>query len=175
MSLDEAEILQVLMKWRTRLSAAAWTVVRDAHAAEDIFQNAALKAMTREVSFETPSALISWAFITVRHESIDWLRRHRRESVGLGEGVLEMLEREWSMSRSYSSGAKTEALRDCLSEASPTARELLRLRYFEGCSCEEVAERMGIGITAVYKRVSRLHGMLKDCIEGKLRRVAETS
>ena len=40
------------MRWRTRLSAAAWLVVRDAHAAEDIFQNVAVKAMTREARFE---------------------------------------------------------------------------------------------------------------------------
>ncbi len=37
MALVEAEILQALMKARTRLSAAAWLVVRDTHAAEDIF------------------------------------------------------------------------------------------------------------------------------------------
>jgi hypothetical protein len=60
--LSESDILQTLMKWRTRVSAAAWIVLRDAHAAEDIFQNVPLKAMTREVSFETESALISWAF-----------------------------------------------------------------------------------------------------------------
>ncbi len=64
--LAEHETLQVLMKSRTRLSAAAWVIVWDAHAAEDIFQNVALKAMTREVSFETERALISWAFITAR-------------------------------------------------------------------------------------------------------------
>ena len=64
--LSEPDILQTLMKWRTRVSAAAWVVVRDAHAAEDVFQNAALKAMPREVSFENESALMSWAFITAR-------------------------------------------------------------------------------------------------------------
>ena len=75
MNLSEPEILQALMKSRTRLSASAWVVVRDTHAAEDIFQNVALKAMTREVSFESEGALLSWAFITARHEEIDWLRR----------------------------------------------------------------------------------------------------
>jgi len=80
MNLSEQEILQALMKWRTRLSAAAWVVVNDAHAAEDIFQNVALKAMTREVSFETESALLSWAFISARREGIDWRRRFQSNS-----------------------------------------------------------------------------------------------
>ena len=95
MNLGEQQVLQCLMKWRTRVSAAAWVVVRDAHAAEDIFQNVALKAMTREVSFENEAALMSWAFITARREGIDWLRRHQRESLGLDAEILELLEHEW--------------------------------------------------------------------------------
>ena len=70
MALTEAIVLQTLMKWRTRVSAAAWLVVQDAHAAEDIFQNVALKAMTREVNFESEGALLSWAFITARREGL---------------------------------------------------------------------------------------------------------
>jgi len=88
MSLQEQDILQTLMAWRTRVSAAAWVIVRDAHAAEDIFQNVAIKAMTSEVSFATASALLSWAFITARREGIDWLRRHKRETLCLDTSTV---------------------------------------------------------------------------------------
>lgn len=166
--LSDPQILQVLMRLRTRVSAAAWVVVRDAHAAEDIFQNVALKAMTREVSFETDSALRSWAFITARREGIDWLRRHRREA-GLDADVLDLLEREWQAAPGAADGARIDALRDCLESAPEASRHLLKLRYFDGYSCEEVARQMGVGLDAVYKRVSRLHRSLKECVEGKLR------
>jgi hypothetical protein len=52
MTISEQDILHTLMKSRDRIAAAAWVLVRDAHAAEDIFQNVALKALTKEVSFE---------------------------------------------------------------------------------------------------------------------------
>jgi RNA polymerase sigma factor (sigma-70 family) len=125
------------MKWRTRVSAAAWVVVRDAHVAEDIFQNVALKAMTREVSFENEAALMSWAFITARREGIDWLRRHHRETLCLDTEILELLEHEWQAEPAQSAGAKIEALQDCLAAAPESARRLLKLRYFEGYSCED--------------------------------------
>jgi len=173
--LNEQEILQTLMKWRTRVSAAAWVVVRDAHTAEDIFQNVALKAMTREVSFETESALMSWAFISARREGIDWLRRHQREALGLDAEILDLLEHEWQAAPSHPSGAKIEALQDCLEAAPEASRRLLKLRYFDGYSCEEVAEQLGIGLNAIYKRVSRVHGSLKQCVEGKLGQPGETS
>jgi len=175
MNLSEHDILQTLMKWRTRLSAATWVVVRNTHAAEDIFQNVALKAMTREVSFETESALLSWAFITARREGIDWSRRHQREALSLDVEVLGLLEREWQAAPSHPSGTTIEALQDCLAEAPEPARRLLRLRYFDGYSCEEVAEQMGIGLNAIYKRISRLHQSLKECIQGKLGQPGGTS
>jgi len=173
MNLIEPEILQALMKWRTRLSAAAWLMVRDTHAAEDIFQNVALKAMTREVSFESEGALLSWAFITTRREGLDWLRRNRREALGLGEDILELLEQEWQAASPEPSGARIDALRECLAAAPQSARRLLRLRYFDGYSCEEVAEQLGIGLNAIYKRISRLHESLRECIEGRLRQVRD--
>lgn len=166
--LSQVEILQALMKWRTRLSAAAWIIVRDAHAAEDIFQNIALKAMTSGVSFETESAMLSWAFITARHEAIDWGRRRKHEYLGLDEETLKRLEEEWQGSVIHPAGAKIDALQECLAAVPESARQLLKLRYFDGYSCEEVAEQMGIGLNAIYKRVSRLHESLKTCIEGKL-------
>jgi RNA polymerase sigma-70 factor (ECF subfamily) len=174
MKLAEPQIIQALMKARTRLSAAAWIVVRDTHAAEDIFQNLALKAMTREVSFESEAALLSWAFITARREGIDWLRRQQRETVGLDLDILELLENEWQTAAACSPGAKMEALQDCLAAAPESARRLLSLRYFDGYGCEEVAREMGIALTAVYKRLSRLHESLRVCVEGKLVRTRET-
>lgn len=173
MILDEQTILETLMRARTRLSAAAWVVVRDAHAAEDIFQNVALKAMTRQVSFENEAALMSWAFISARREGIDWLRRHQRESLGLDADLLDLLDREWNSGPAHPAGAKIEALKECLAAAPESARRLLKLRYFDGHSCEEVAEQMGLGLNAVYKRVSRLHESLKDCIERKLYSIAD--
>jgi len=172
MNLSEHDILQALMRARVRLSAAAWLVVRDTHASEDIFQNVALKAMTREVNFESEAALMSWAFITARREGIDWLRRHQRETFCLDAEILELLEREWQSEAAHPAGAKVEALQDCLAAAPESARRLLKLRYFDGYTCEEVAEQMGLGLNAIYKRISRLHESLKECIEGKLSNAA---
>ena len=167
--LSETEILQTLMTWRTRLSAAAWVVVRDTHASEDIFQNVALKALTREVVFESGSALISWAYVSARREGLDWLRRHRWETVSLEAEVSELLEPEWQAEWTSAPGAKMEGLQSCLEAAPEAARRLLRLRYVEGYSCEEIAAQMGLGLNAIYKRVSRLHESLRVCIEAKLR------
>ncbi len=168
MTISEQDILRTLMKSRDRIAAAAWVVVRDAHAAEDIFQNVALKALTKEVSFESEGAVLSWAFITARREGIDWLRRHRKKSTGLDPEILDMLEQEWLCETARRGEARMEALRACLKTLPEKSSRLLRLRYFEGNSCGDVATKLGTGLNAVYKRLSRLHKGLKECIELRL-------
>jgi DNA-directed RNA polymerase specialized sigma24 family protein len=75
MALSHDEIMRVLFAARLRLGAAAWLIARDAQAAEDIFQNVALKALTKGASFEHEGALLSWATVSARRAALDWLRR----------------------------------------------------------------------------------------------------
>jgi len=174
MTISEQDILRTLMKSRDRIAAAAWVVVRDAHAAEDIFQNVALKALTKEVSFKAEGAVLSWAFITARRGGIDWLRRHRRELIGLDSEVLELLEQEWLSEPAHRGEQRAEALRACLNTLPEKSSRLLRLRYFEGDSCQEVATKLGIGLNVIYKRLSRLHKGLKECVELRLNKMEAT-
>ena len=168
MPLTEPNIMQALMKWRSRISAAAWVVMRDAHAAEDIFQNVAVKALTKDVTFDTENALVSWAFITARREGLDWLKYHHREASTLGVEVLEILERDWQSGPQLPVESRLGALEKCLNSTPEDSRCLLKLRYYEGLGCDEVAARMGLSLDAIYKRLSRLHENLRKCIEGRL-------
>lgn len=167
MALSEQHILRILMKSRDRIAAAAWVVVRDAQAAEDIFQNVAIKAMTKEVSFDAEGAVHSWAFITARREGIDWVRRHRGELPFLDAEVLTLLERDW-LTESQHEDSRAEALRSCLGELPQKSGKLLQLRYFEGLTCGAISERLDVGLNAIYKRLSRLHQALKECVETRL-------
>lgn len=168
MVLTEQMILQTLMQWRTKISASAWLVVRNSHSAEDIFQNVVLKAMTRDLLFESESALLSWAMITARREGLDWLDRHRREVGVLDEGIHNALNQVWQSQRVSESGGRSDVLQECLEATSVESRLLLKLRYGDDLSCEEVAEKLSLGLNAVYKRLSRLHEALRQCVEMKL-------
>ena len=61
-----------------------------------------------------------------------------------------------------------DALRACLKTLPEKSSLLLRLRYFEGNSCGEIAKKLGKGLNVIYKRLSRLHQDLKECIELRL-------
>lgn len=167
MPLDHETILKHLFEARQRLSATAWLIVRDAQATEDLFQNVALKAVTKNVSFEHEGALLSWAMVSIKREGIDWLRKRKPESLGLEPEVLDLISQEWS-AHPQSEGQHMEALRECLESMPEKSRQLLRLRYFDGYSCDEVARLVGASLDAVYQRLSRLHRQLKQCVDQRL-------
>jgi RNA polymerase sigma-70 factor (ECF subfamily) len=168
MPLSEKEILRFLMQSRERISAAAWLVVKDAHVAEDIFQNTVLKAVTKDVSFEAEAALFSWAFITARRDSLNWCRKHGRESVGIDEDILTLIHQDWQNDHLNPKGNRFELLRDCMEELPQKSEKILRLRYFEGLSCGEIADSISITLDAVYKRISRIQNSLRKCVELKM-------
>ena len=168
MPLSEKEILRFLMQSRERISAAAWLVVKDAHVAEDIFQNTVLKAVTKDVNFEAEAALFSWAFITARRDSLNWFRKHRRESVGFDEDILTLIHQDWQNDHLNPKGNRFELLRDCMEELPQKSEKILHLRYFEGLSCGEIADSIRITLDAVYKRLSRIQNSLRKCVELKM-------
>ena len=156
------------MQSRERISAAAWMVVQDAHVTEDIFQNTVLKAVTKDVEFEAEAALLSWAFITARREGLNWIRKHRRESVSIDPEVLALLEQDWQTEPSARAGERINALRECMESLPEKSKHLLRSRYFEGLSCSEISSQVNAKLDAVYKRLSRIHQSLRICVESKM-------
>jgi RNA polymerase sigma-70 factor (ECF subfamily) len=168
MPLSEKEILRFLMQSRERISAAAWLVVKDAHVAEDIFQNTVLKAVTKDVSFQAEAALFSWAFITARRDSLNWFRKHGRELVGIDEDILTLIHQDWQNDHLNPKGNRFEVLRDCMEELPQKSEKILHLRYFEGLSCGEIADSISITLDAVYKRLSRIQNSLRKCVELKM-------
>ena len=82
--------------------------------------------------------------------------------------TIATLHDEWARDTLAPTDQRADALEDCLGEVPEQARLLLRLRYTDGLACGEVAARLGLNLDAVYKRLSRLHLTLRQCVEGKL-------
>ncbi|MCM8533235.1 MAG: sigma-70 family RNA polymerase sigma factor [Lentisphaeraceae bacterium] len=168
MKLSDEDILAVLMKARERISASVWLIIKDTQISEDIFQNVTLKALTKGATFDSEGHLLSWSFISAKREAIDWIRKHKRENTGLDEDVLNILENDWLTRSQSKNNQHIEALRDCIESVPENSRQLLKLRYFDGHNCNEVGKLIGLGLDAVYKRLSRLHKNIKKCMECKL-------
>jgi RNA polymerase sigma-70 factor (ECF subfamily) len=156
-------IVQVLLRERLRIAAAASAVVRDVHAADDVFQQVVLAALEHKSEFRDPDHVLAWALRAARCRAVDLARR--RKLAYLPDDVLDLLE---SGSAQPNSTDVVEALHDCLEGLAAPARALLQMKYDDGLTAAAIAARMRRSADAVYQNLSRVHRVLRACVEQKL-------
>lgn len=170
MVVEPDTIVQVLLRERLRVTALAVTVVRDVHAADDIFQQIVLAALEARSHFRDADHVLAWAFRAARHRALDLARgRHLRS---LPDEVLDLLEARCSDPAAAPGSDLGEALHHCLDRLGPPARELLRMKYADGLAAAAIADKTRRTVGAVYQNLCRIHRSLRECVERELAREA---
>ena len=166
--MTENEIVTILLRERMRLSAFAWSIVRDTHIVEDVIQEVIVKALANRDKIKDEGHLLAWARTTTRNQSIDFLRKHRGRVVTLEDETLEVLHENMRSRESAGTSARKDALHLCISKLPEKSRMVLNLRYQEEMRGTAVAKSLNRTVDAVYQMLSRLHRQLRKCIESRL-------
>jgi RNA polymerase sigma-70 factor (ECF subfamily) len=164
--IDQESLVVLLLRERVKLLAYILAIVRDAHLAEDLFQEVALLAVRKRDEIRDGGHLLAWMRLTARHLALKALRREHRYLL-LDEGLLDRLDEHWAEHDAASVPDLVEMLRQCLGRLSPHARRLVELRYGEGISGLRLAEVVNSRLNTVYVALSRIHRSLSDCIRGR--------
>ncbi len=98
--LDNQEIAAHLLRERLGLTAHIYSIVRNYHLAEDIFQETCVKALGQAGSVESKRHLLNWFRLASRNRAIDLLRARGVDGRQLSEQALATLEESWETRRS---------------------------------------------------------------------------
>ena len=142
-------------------------VTRNEHDAEDVVQEACLRALKYFGGFrgEGGQSARSWLLAIVRNTAYTW-RRRGREAL-----VTEFDEREHSDAIA-DEHPEAELLRDAakqtlaraLDRLPPEFREVIVLRELEGLSYKEISEVAGVPAGTVMSRLSRARARLQEAL-----------
>jgi RNA polymerase sigma-70 factor (ECF subfamily) len=166
MTLEPDAVVQVLLRERLHIAALAASVVRDVHAADDIFQQVVLSALEHRAQFRDPAHVLAWALRAARHRAVDLARS--RQLRPLPDEVLDLLESRADDPTGAAWSDRSEALHHCLGQLTASARGLLQLKYRDGLTALAIAERLRRTTDAVYQNLSRLHRALRECVEKRM-------
>ncbi|MCI0704530.1 MAG: sigma-70 family RNA polymerase sigma factor [Planctomycetia bacterium] len=166
MTLEPDAIVQVLLRERLRVTALAASVVRDVHAADDIFQQVVLSALESRSQFHDVGHVLAWSLRAARHRAIDLARS--RQLRPLPDEVLDLLESRSGDPAGTHWSDRDEALHHCMSLLAPAARGLLQMKYGEGLTAAAIATRLQRSSDAVYQSLSRIHRCLRECVERQM-------
>jgi RNA polymerase sigma-70 factor (ECF subfamily) len=157
----------LLLAHRAMLLGYIVSIVRDADLAEDVFQNVALVVLNKAGAVKEDKDFPPWARRVARLEALTALRRRKRGPELLDQSMLELLEDHWATTDAAPAPAR-KALRECVEGLSENAGRLIALRYVEGLSPKDVAERLNRSLNTVHVALSRTYRHLADCVQRRL-------
>ena len=140
---------------------AAYLIVHDAAAAEDIAQEAMLAAVRAMDSFDRRRPFRPWLHRIVVNRSLDWLRARARrpevrvEVAGPAPGAAEQ------------AGGISDDLMDALAELEPADRALVVLRHLLGYRASELSRMLDMPAATVRTRLARALARLRDRLESE--------
>jgi RNA polymerase sigma-70 factor (ECF subfamily) len=157
---------------------AAYTLARyltrNAHDAEDIVQDACLRAVRHFEKFsgEGETTARAWLLAIVRNVAYSARRRHRREDVTTEfdeETHSDTVADENPEAVLLRSAAK-ESLAQVLDGLAPEYREVIVLRELQGLSYKEISDVAGVPVGTVMSRLSRARARLQHALSQEERR-----
>lgn len=135
---------------------AAW-LCRDKSIAEDVVQEAMLRAWKSLDALREDSAAKHWLLTIVRRENARYFERRRLETVD-----IDNLTPSQSALLAEAPNEELDDLREAIFELEDDYREPLVLQVLMGYSTNEIAEHMGLNQGAVLTRLHRARLKLKD-------------
>ena len=142
---------------------AAFLIVHDAAAAEDIAQEAMLAAVRSIDGFDRRRPFRPWLHRIVVNRSLDWLRARARrpevsaDLVGETEGAAA------------GSDALSDELMRALGQLDPDQRALIVMRHLLGYRSAELARMLDLPAGTVRTRLARAVTRLRELLEAEAR------
>nr|WP_275532560.1 RNA polymerase sigma factor [Ensifer aridi] len=175
---EHLESFRAIMQAHNRkLYRIARSIVGNNSDAEDVLQEAYVRAFTRLEDFRGDSTLSTWLARIVINESLGRLRKRRRQ-MKLSEAVRQSHQAEiitFPLNSGSSDPEKTMAQRQILDlvekatdQLPETYRTVFVLRVIEGLNNEETATLLGLRAETVRTRLHRARHLLKEHLERQI-------
>lgn len=166
---------ELIRPYERRVYAAALAILRNESDAEDVAQEAMLKALSHINQFRAEARFSTWLIQITVNEA---LMRRRRERTGMMEALDDRRDdesdyapRDFADWREIPSEAlERKEVRQKLAEALASLdrkyREVFVLRDVEQLNIQETADALGISVASVKTRLLRARLMLRDMLAG---------
>ena len=162
---------ELVRMYDRRVFRIAFNIVHNTEDAEDVVQDAFLKAYRNLDRFEGNSKFYTWLVRIAVNEALMKLRKARNsktvsmdDEVATEEGSIPREFADWSPNpeQRYGSDETKEILRKTIQGLPPGFRTVFMLRDVEGLSTEETARALDLSIPAVKSRLLRARLQLRE-------------
>ncbi|XSC43862.1 RNA polymerase sigma factor [Bradyrhizobium sp. RDT10] len=173
---DEAAVRAIMQANNRRLYRLARGILRNDSEAEDVVQEAYVRAFTHLESFRGDSSLSTWLSRIAMNEALGRLRRQRPAveidalpQRGLKAEIIQFpLAASDDPEKSMAQREIQHVVEHAIDELPEAFRLVFITRVIEGMNVEETAEILSLKPETVKTRLHRARTMLRDIVERKI-------
>ena len=164
---DRIALRELVDLHKDRLFAFIWRMVRDHHEAEDICQDAFLKAFASLDTFSVEYRFSTWLFTIGYRVCLNRLRRKRPFS---GDLDFSAMASEGGASpsatlESEEAGRVRASVWSAVDRLSPPQRATILLFYRNDFGCQEIARALQLPLATVKSHLHRARARLRELLE----------
>jgi RNA polymerase sigma-70 factor, ECF subfamily len=164
------EPLRDFLAQRHDLMAFLFTLVRDPHLAEDLFQEVWVQFDKAQRKGQSITHVPAWCRGVARHLFSHHIRSRQRSPVIMDEELVALVELAFEENADAQSETeeKLAAVRICMDTLPLRSRSILRLRYEEGLPSSEIATRLKMKVESIHVALCRLRQAVGQCARQRL-------
>ena len=168
---DAAAYDELVRKYERQLFRIAQHITQNREDAEDVMQDAFIKAYEKIDQFQGNSKFYTWLVRIAVNESLMRLRKRRTgkmvsmdDDILTEEGSVPRDFADWAPNpeQNYNQAELKEILSKTIQGLPPGFRTVFVLRDVDGLSTEETAESLGLSVPAVKSRLLRARLQLRE-------------
>ena len=177
---DETAFVEIMRRYHNRLFSLSHNLLRNAADAEEIVQDAFIRAHRGLASFRGDSSLATWLYRIALNLSRNrywyFFRRRRQDSLSLEHPLSNASDATFSdliatgaadPARDATTNEFTSLISLCMDKLEASHREILTMRNVLDLSYDEIARALCINVGTVKSRIARarenLRKLLAEC------------
>jgi RNA polymerase sigma-70 factor (ECF subfamily) len=167
---DKAAFGRLVEAYQGPIYNLAYRMLGNASEAEEAAQEAFIRAYTHLRSYDPQRPFSTWLFSIASHYCIDRLRRRRIDWLPLQEEIAEPVRLASASPNPESVVTERDReawIQELMNTLSPKDRAALTLHYWYDAPYSEIAEVLGLTVSAVKSRLYRARRTLAEQMEGE--------
>jgi RNA polymerase sigma-70 factor (ECF subfamily) len=171
---SETAFEQLVEHYERRAFRLAWKITCNHEDAEDVVQNAFVKAFQNLADFRGDSRFYTWLVRITINEALMKIRRRHSNQVSIDEPIhadgtsdpIEIEDQAANPEQRYSQHEVQRILAATINDLEPSHRSVLQLRDVEGLSTQQTAQALDLTPSAVKTRLQRARMKLRESLNG---------
>jgi len=173
---DQTAYAELMKRYKKPVYHMILKMVRNVDDAEDLTIEAFAKAFRNLHRFKKDYTFSTWLFRIATNNAIDFIRKKKLDTLSIdssykdddGETIsIDVQDDNLNPQEETIKKQKIGLIRDFVTKLPPKYQRLVRLRYFDELSYEEIAQELDAPLGTVKAQLHRARELMYDIVKGK--------